>query len=401
MNISDADLLLKISHAVSLQELVNLGCELLGNPIFIDDMHRNILAYSQNVTVDDPMWQENIVENIHDESNHSRIASKRMYKESLSTHRPILLTDLPTVNRYAMTLTQFGVPIGNVTLASHLRPFADGDAVLFELFCHYATELLTNSQYSIRRSQPIAVNTLIRLLDGHQMSKTAVESKLSFMKSDTEKNNHLFLLVISDETGDALSCASLPIIESLSQIPNTVAFTYQHYILALISNRQMPDDKQNSSLLTVLVKYHLFAGISNSIRDVMKLRLYYNQAVSALKLHTLTDQQHLYPYNDIAIFDMLNTLSQQYDLMEYCEEQILHLYEYDKFHEGNLLKTLQIYLESCLQYETTARQLFVHKNTVRYRISKCQQLLNTDFTDGDKIFQYILSLKILQYYHYF
>lgn len=48
MNISDADLLLKISHAVSLQELVNLGCELLGNPIFIDDMHRNILAQISN-----------------------------------------------------------------------------------------------------------------------------------------------------------------------------------------------------------------------------------------------------------------------------------------------------------------------------------------------------------------
>ena len=66
----------------------------------------------------------------------------------------------------------------------------------------------------------------------------------------------------------------------------------------------------------------------------------------------------------------------------------------------NLLKTLQVYLETCLQYEKTARQLFVHKNTVRYRIAKCQKFLNTDFTDGKKNFQYTLSLKILEYYHY-
>ena len=78
----------------------------------------------------------------------------------------------------------------------------------------------------------------------------------------------------------------------------------------------------------------------------------------------------------------------------------MDLLAYDKAHGDNLLKTLQVYLETCLQYEKTAKQLFVHKNTVRYRIAKCQKFLNTDFTDGKKIFQYTLSLKILEYYHY-
>ncbi|MCB6492533.1 helix-turn-helix domain-containing protein [Coprococcus catus] len=78
----------------------------------------------------------------------------------------------------------------------------------------------------------------------------------------------------------------------------------------------------------------------------------------------------------------------------------MDLLAYDKAHGDNLLKTLQVYLETCLQYEKTARQLFVHKNTVRYRIAKCQKFLNTDFTDGKKNFQYTLSLKILEYYHY-
>ena len=41
MDQKDAELLLKISHADSLQELVDLGFQLLGNPIFIDDMYRN------------------------------------------------------------------------------------------------------------------------------------------------------------------------------------------------------------------------------------------------------------------------------------------------------------------------------------------------------------------------
>ena len=131
MDQKDAELLLKISHADSLQELVDLGFQLLGNPIFIDDMYRNILAYSQDVTIDDPLWQENVVENIHDESTGSQMASKQMYKKSLETQRPVLLTDLPTVQRYAMTLTHYGVPIGNVTIAAHIHPFIPGDELLF------------------------------------------------------------------------------------------------------------------------------------------------------------------------------------------------------------------------------------------------------------------------------
>ena len=75
-----------------------------------------------------------------------------------------------------MTLTNYGVPIGNVTIAAHIHHFVPGDELLFELFCNYAAELLGNSHFSFRRSQPIVVNTLIRLLDGDHLTRIAVES---------------------------------------------------------------------------------------------------------------------------------------------------------------------------------------------------------------------------------
>lgn len=95
MDQKDAELLLKISHADSLQELVDLGFQLLGNPIFIDDMYRNVLAYSQDVTIDDPLWQENIVENIHDESTGSQMASKQMYRNPLKPSGLFCLQTFP------------------------------------------------------------------------------------------------------------------------------------------------------------------------------------------------------------------------------------------------------------------------------------------------------------------
>lgn len=45
----------------------------------------------------------------------------------------------------------------------------------------------------------------------------------------------------------------------------------------------------------------------------------------------------------------------------------------------------------------TAELLFIHRNTVRYRIHKCTELINSDLEDGNEIFAFILSLRILEY----
>lgn len=45
----------------------------------------------------------------------------------------------------------------------------------------------------------------------------------------------------------------------------------------------------------------------------------------------------------------------------------------------------------------TAEILFIHRNTVRYRINKCMELLGSDLEDGNEIFAFILSLRMLEY----
>lgn len=41
--------------------------------------------------------------------------------------------------------------------------------------------------------------------------------------------------------------------------------------------------------------------------------------------------------------------------------------------------------------------LFVHKNTVNYRIRQCSEMLHSDFKEGYQNFIYIFSLRILTY----
>jgi len=49
--------------------------------------------------------------------------------------------------------------------------------------------------------------------------------------------------------------------------------------------------------------------------------------------------------------------------------------------EQELVKTIQVYLDAQCEYSETSRKLFVHRNTVKYRIEKTEELLNCSLRD--------------------
>lgn len=403
MKKDDAATLLRLAQTSDLQEFVDLGYALLGNPLFLDDMFRTVLAYSRAVTIDDPKWQDYVVENARAETARTRKTAKAIYAKSLSDGHAIYLDDAITVPRLALTLTNHGQPIGNLTLASHCRPIQEGDRELFELIGTFAAHILTQSHLSLRQTQPLVVNALILLLDGAPVTRSAIESKLADRSWVLEHDS--YLLALADESGDSASIDSRSALEDLSHLPYIIAFPYDRYLLCLYSPPQRINrwDLQVPELNHILTKYNLYAGISNCFSDFMQLSLQYQAAVQAFKMGRILfrqDQRFLL-YGDISIFHLFEQIASHIDLLNYCEDKLLSLAKYDRSHERNLLHTLQVYLETCLQLTVTAERLFIHKNTVRYRIAKCKEFLGADFTDGEKIFRYTFSLKILEYFQYF
>ena len=59
-----------------------------------------------------------------------------------------------------------------------------------------------------------------------------------------------------------------------------------------------------------------------------------------------------------------------------------------------LLETLFEYLENHCQISETAKRLFVHRNTVIYRLEKCSALLKKDLKDPEVTIQLRLALRI-------
>ena len=66
---------------------------------------------------------------------------------------------------------------------------------------------------------------------------------------------------------------------------------------------------------------------------------------------------------------------------------------YDREHGGELLSSLQAFLQHNARWETAAAQLYVHRHTLRYRMRKVEELSGRDLTSSFDRMEFWLALR--------
>jgi len=67
--------------------------------------------------------------------------------------------------------------------------------------------------------------------------------------------------------------------------------------------------------------------------------------------------------------------------------------EYDAAKGASLLNTLEVYLETDRNMQETSNRLFIHRNTLRYRLSKLGELTHNRFLIPENRMHFLLSIK--------
>ena len=86
--------------------------------------------------------------------------------------------------------------------------------------------------------------------------------------------------------------------------------------------------------------------------------------------------------------------------------QVIHdralkpLLDYDEAHHTNLYDTLEAYLCHDGSLKGTAEQLYLHRNTVAYRINKAEKLVPYDLRDWEQRFTVFLACHIHRYFKF-
>lgn len=148
----------------------------------------------------------------------------------------------------------------------------------------------------------------------------------------------------------------------------------------------------------ILEKTRMVAGISNQFSDITRLREYNYQAFKSLQLGSMIHREAtLNYYRDYMLYHMVEIGIERGGMTHFCMPEMHILLDYCRENGTELLHTLQAYLNCKCNKAQTAKVLFTHPNTVKYRINQIEEIMGIGLNDQDTVVQLTLSLKMLEY----
>lgn len=101
--------------------------------------------------------------------------------------------------------------------------------------------------------------------------------------------------------------------------------------------------------------------------------------------------------SQLGVYGLLVELGSDVSLT-FAQSQLAELLAYDSKHGSDLLATLEAYLDSMGNVNQTARRMFLHPSTVRYRISRIEEVTSLNLDNPERRLMVHLAIRILRLY---
>jgi len=135
-----------------------------------------------------------------------------------------------------------------------------------------------------------------------------------------------------------------------------------------------------------MTKIHAVSGISETFNDLVQTPYLYQQALLTSKL----SQKRIGFYRDFAPAPLYLYVAQQTDARAFIHAALFKLSDYDKDNHTHYFDTLREYCFSMHNMEAASKALYIHRNTLAYRLNRIEELFGIAFEDN-RIARYLLS----------
>jgi PucR family transcriptional regulator, purine catabolism regulatory protein len=141
------------------------------------------------------------------------------------------------------------------------------------------------------------------------------------------------------------------------------------------------------------------AGVGRAVA-AGRAREAYHEARCALEARELgapngngAPNQGVATYRDLGSFQLLLSLQDSDALALFCESLLGPIENGEGHYGGELMRSLEAFIECNGQWEAAARRLYCHRHTLRYRIRKVEELTGRDLSSARDRIEFWLALR--------
>lgn len=136
-------------------------------------------------------------------------------------------------------------------------------------------------------------------------------------------------------------------------------------------------------------------GVGRPAASLEEIPRSYQEACMARSLGlSLNGPASVTAYDDLGVYRLLQTCTGTVEAERFLHEVILPIIRWDEANHGQLLVTLETFLNCGYNYRLAARQLYLHHNTVRYRLETIQEITGYDPNSPEARLNLHLGLKL-------
>lgn len=142
----------------------------------------------------------------------------------------------------------------------------------------------------------------------------------------------------------------------------------------------------------ILQQFESSGGYSESFLNLRHFRTYYLQAKAAREYACRSGKScQLLSYAKMAVPYLAAALYAHVPPELVCHPAVAALRQYDRDNHAELLHTLRCYLEHEQNTQKTAQALYIHRNSLLYRLERIQQLTAVDLSSPEERLRLSLS----------
>lgn len=404
----------------NLEEIAHVLANLVHNPVVIENHRFEVLAWHNGDALPDAV-RRRVLEERKVPPYVLEVLGRHGVLQRLNTEKtPFRVPPVEQLDMQARVMAPIlvgNIRYGHISISESNRPLGELDLMAIE-----QAAALVALQFSLQhviqeRKQRLEENLVYDVLFSRDQTDATLRQRAHFL-------GHTFAARYSVLVADVDDFAAAIRREHWSERTiQDIKDTLKHHVRASLSSRDQSaliasggdafivlypleaDDtletvkgyarRLQKQILDVLPSLGFSIGIGRICDQVSDLPQSHQDAQSAVSAGRAARGNHsITVYDEVGIYSLLAQYQDTSLLAAYVEKTIGRLIAYDAERDAELVKTLRAYLRAGCNKRQTAADLFVHLNTVKYRLQKIGELTGVDFNNTDDVLNLHVGLKI-------
>lgn len=373
----------------NLNDIIEGLYSLIHNPIAVINNDFQLVACHSPFLFDDETWNESI------RMGYVNYATFKKIRETLKPEDNYkIVTTLSSNRRLIINIkNEKGEILGLLIILEVETKLEDISDDFIKILSELSKKYIYDQNFA--KTSDTIKSFFMSLLDNTFTDKTIFLQKVKDLKIDLKKSYYLLILDFNEQFREDTKAETEAFFKTLLK-GNILATTYKNGDYILLINEQLNND-MIQKINDFLFKMRFYMIQSNRIIDLFSLSKVFLEEYKIFMLLQKTLGEYLL-YNLVDYLPILPLLTyKKEELVNFIDPEIYQVFLYDQANKSEFIDTIYIYLVTNKSLNETAKRLYMHKNTITYRLEKIKELFLIDFHSYNKNINYIFSVLIIYF----